>query len=94
MNDLFGVPITEPLSLATGVPKKRKLTKANGYAGLPGSGPEGETCKTCAFLVRRGGCTRIYLKCGKNRCRWTNGPGSDIKAGSPACQFWVKQEPK
>ena len=67
MNDLFGQPIVEPLPLANGVPHKRKPTQPKGYAGIPGTGPAGETCKTCKYIVRRGGSSRIYLKCGLNR---------------------------
>lgn len=91
--DLFGNAIEEKtLPVAEGVPKKRKPTLPKGYAGIPGTGPAGETCKTCQHIVRRGGCSRRYLKCGLNCRNWTNGPGSDIKAGSPACKFWKEKE--
>lgn len=57
-----------------------------GYAYHPGSGPQGETCSTCAFIARLG----RYRKCKKYRefKRWTHGPATDILARSPACKYW------
>lgn len=67
--------------------RKRPAEKANGYAGRPGAGPEGETCKTCQHLVRvKYGKT--YIKCNVIRASWTSGPGTDIRAKTPSCQFW------
>lgn len=87
--DLFGEEIQAPAPTVSGVPKRRK-TVPRGYAAPPGSGPSGETCKTCAFKVtkRMGG---RYLKCQLMRASWTGGPSTDIRAGSPACFFWRKQ---
>lgn len=79
MTDLFGVEIKEELSKKTCVPR--------GYMARPGTGPEGETCKTCKFIARIK-YSKTYLKCGLNHRKWTHGPGSDIRAGSPACQWW------
>jgi hypothetical protein len=78
---------------ATGVDTKprRKPTKANGYAWKPGTGPAGETCKTCAHYTRVQHA-KVYLKCGLMRSVWTNGPGTDIKASSPACEKWTANE--
>lgn len=90
MNDLFGHPIPEKsLPPAPGERGKRKPTKPNGYAAVPGTGPAGETCRTCAYY-RVGGRGR-YRKCALERYRWTSGPGTDIRASSPACKKW---EPK
>jgi hypothetical protein len=53
----------------------------------PGTGPAGETCRTCRHLVR----VRLagtYLKCGLMRLAWTHGGATDIKAGWPACGAW------
>jgi hypothetical protein len=58
------------------------------YAALPGTGPAGETCGSCKNIVRRQ-WDKIYLKCGLCRDRWTKGPGTDIKARSPACSKWA-----
>ena len=60
-----------------------------GYAARPGSGPKGETCKTCQHLCRmRGHSQKNYLKCGLLRSHWTHGSGTDIKAGADACSHW------
>jgi hypothetical protein len=58
-----------------------------GYAAIPGTGPAGETCGSCAHMVRRrlGG---VYRKCGLMRAQWTGGAKTDIKATSPACSRW------
>lgn len=77
------------------LPQKRKPTPARGYAMPPGTGPAGETCKTCAHIERpatRSG--KVFRKCGANKQAWTHGPGSDIRAGSPACSKWAKPETK
>lgn len=58
-----------------------------GYAAPPGSGPAGETCKTCHHLVRREKA-RTYLKCALMERGWTNGAGTDVRASSPACSRW------
>lgn len=76
-----------------GEKKKRKATKPNGYAALPGTGPEGETCGSCAHHVRTA-WSRTYHKCGLNRVNWTHGPGSDIRVRSAACSRWEKSEEK
>lgn len=90
--DLFGVPITErqaPAPVVNGV-RKRGPTKLRGYAAPPGSGPAGETCRTCAFYsgVRH---AKTYRKCLLMRPQWTGGPGTDILARSPACTHWRKE---
>jgi hypothetical protein len=63
----------------------------NGYATVPGSGPAGETCKTCKHIVRLR-YARVYRKCGLMRSFWTHGPGTDIEARSPACRRWEKPD--
>lgn len=70
------------------VPDRPVRVKLKGlYAALPGSGPAGETCGSCASLYRKrmGG---TYLKCGLTRALWTGGGGSDVKSRSPACSKW------
>lgn len=89
--DLFGddIPpdVVEPVANPT---KKRRKTTPKGYAAPPGGGPKGETCKTCEHYCRVGGHSKAYRKCGLVRARWTNGPGTDILAKSPACAMWKK----
>lgn len=67
--------------------KKRKTTRPQGYAALPGTGPGGETCGSCAHRVRIA-YSKTYNKCALNRPNWTSGPGSDILVRSPACLKW------
>jgi hypothetical protein len=66
----------------------RKSVKPKGYAWHPGTGPKGETCKTCKHYVRNEYHNKVHLKCGLMRAVWTHGPGSDILAGSPSCKKW------
>jgi hypothetical protein len=89
--DLFGHPITRPAPVPAGVPKRRK-TKLNGYAAAPGSGPEGETCKTCQHYTHRSRA-KNYRKCALMAHAWTGGPGTDILARAPACSRWEKPTP-
>lgn len=72
----------------------RKPTVKNGYAAPPGTGPEGMTCKTCKHkrsMESQGG-TKRWIKCELRRATWTNGPGSDILAKSPACNKFEERE--
>lgn len=88
MKDLLGEGIVQKdLPRAPGEKGKRRPTKPNGYAAIPGTGPAGETCRTCRHLARLK-YAKVYLKCLIERARWTCGPGTDIKAGSPACKKW------
>ena len=76
------------LALPSGGTKTRRKIKT-GYPMPPGSGPAGETCKTCAHCCRRvSGSGKVFLKCAVKMSLWTSGAGTDIKAKSPACQLW------
>lgn len=68
--------------------KKRKPARPNGYAKPPGTGPEGETCATCANFCRVDYHNRTYRKCAL--VTWTHGPGSDILASAAACRLWAE----
>lgn len=57
------------------------------YAALPGTGPAGETCRTCGNLNGHT-MSRRYYKCLLTRAKWTGGAGSDVKVRSPACSKW------
>ena len=61
-----------------------------GYAATPGSGPKGETCRTCKHARQRGGGSRAYWKC--DLIKPTRGPGSDIRLKSPACWRFEKED--
>ncbi len=89
--DLFGETIVERISEAK---PGRKPTQPNGYAATPGTGPAGETCKTCEHKRSTGSmCARVYWKCALMEHAWTGGPGSDIRMRSPACSRWSAHAP-
>jgi hypothetical protein len=65
-----------------------KKNKRKGlHAAEPGTGPVGETCKTCAHLVRRR-FSNTYLKCGLCVAKWTGGGATDVRARDDACSKW------
>lgn len=73
--------------------KRGRNANPKGYAARPGTGPDGETCKSCRFYhVTNTQARRSYRKCELLRWRWTHGPGTDILAGSPACERWQPWE--
>lgn len=65
----------------------KHYVQPRGYADHPGTGPAGETCKTCQHCIQ----FRRWNKCDKARYRWTGGRRSDILAGAPACRQWQKK---
>ena len=73
-HDLFGNPVRDPARLTVG-----------GYPYKPGTGPAGQTCKTCANAYCKA-MGKNYWKC--RLVRATSGPGSDIRLKSPACRAW------
>lgn len=75
---------------------RRKPTVKKGYAAMPGTGPEGETCKTCEHCKRFGGPGggKHFIKCNLMKRAWTSGEGTDILARSPACRNWEKAKDK
>ena len=76
----------QPIGAFIGKPK-RKPTQPRGHACNPGSGPAGETCKTCRHLCRLT-YAKTYLKCGLMEDQWTGGPGTDVRAKDAACWKW------
>jgi len=75
-----------------GPPKPKGFhPKKRGHAGIPGTGPKGETCKTCRHIYRNH-MAKVYLKCALNRVRWTGGSASDIRARDLACEKWESNE--
>lgn len=78
----------EQLSLFDITRKAAKLKCPSAYAAHPGSGPEGESCKTCKHHVKRRFSGKIYHKCNLISFRWTRGSGTDIRVNSLACERW------
>lgn len=96
MRDLFGNELT-PVQERVHSGVKRKSPQPRGHAAPPGSGPAGETCKTCDhYTLRR--WAKVYRKCGLMQAQWTGGGATDIRASDPACRRWQKraegEEPK
>lgn len=63
---------------------KRGPARKSGYPLPPGTGPAGQTCGSCANLVRRA-FAKTYLKC---RFTAAGGAATDVRAKSPACSAW------
>lgn len=83
MTDLMILP---PRVLASA----KRLSNKRGHVAPPGTGPEGETCKTCKHLYRRE-MAKTYLKCGLNQAAWTGGGATDVRASDPPCRRWEKE---
>lgn len=81
----------EGFTLTEGPKRGKHYVQPRGYVAMPGTGPEGETCKTCRHLCRKQ-MSKVYLKCGLNSARWTGGRGSDVLSRSPACKLWEKND--
>lgn len=88
---LFG-GIEPPHRYETGV----RSPKAAGYAAPPGTGPEGQTCGTCAHChVRSARRTprRRFYKCGLRIATWNTDRSSDVLVSSPACRLFEAGTP-
>ena len=70
------------------VAPKPQTAKKGGHYAAPGTGPEGESCGTCRYAVRRKLSSKSVYKCELARRCWTHGPGSDIRLKDPACGGW------
>ena len=80
MRSLFGdeIPDTPPDR------RRRRVDRA--HPAPPGSGPEGKTCRQCAYSVRVPWHDYAYWKCGRMIERWTHGRDSDIRLKDAACK--------
>jgi len=86
LKDIFGNDV-DPDAPMTTARKKPRREVPKGYYAAPGSGPAGETCKTCAHVARVR-FSKTYIKCDRIRARWTGSYGTDIRLKSPACSGW------
>ena len=93
MRDRWGREVTEEQARALlrwdkpGARRRAGVTDAKGYASPPGTGPEGETCGSCAFL-HRNEQAKTYYKCALMARYWTGGRKTDVLVRSPACSQW------
>lgn len=76
------------MTLPASALKARRLSKKHGHAAIPGTGPDGETCGSCAHLFRNQ-MARTYLKCLLMRAHWTGGYGTDVRSRDAACRQWA-----
>ena len=96
MNDDFMAQLLDPNAGAIPESEKRRIIarlskRSRGHAWKPGTGPSGETCKTCKhYTVKM--MSKAYRKCGLMRANWTGGAATDIKASDPACVKWEAAE--
>jgi hypothetical protein len=67
--------------------KRVQKSKKHGYAAIPGTGPAGETCRSCEHLTRKV-MSGTFLKCALMAAYWTGSYGTDVLARSPACRRW------
>lgn len=65
-----------------------RTPRPHGHKAAPGTGPRGETCATCKFVVRVQLASKCVFKCGLMRRHWTGGRATDVLARDPACGFW------
>lgn len=93
-SDLFGGKLPQAISYTTADGRQMSFAKRGkhyveprGYYAPPGTGPEGETCKTCKHHVVRQYSKR-YHKCALAQARWTGGRSSDILTRAHACKGW------
>jgi hypothetical protein len=70
-------------------PRKEGWEKS--HAAKPGTGPEGETCGSCAHKrINQMYSGRKFFKCGLISS--TNGKGTDILVRDEACERWGKKD--
>lgn len=79
----------EPFELQPYEGEPGPKNKVRGYAAHPGTGPAGESCRTCKHLGGHSRGRRWY-KC--SLVKMTLGPGTDIRLKSPACWRWEPGE--
>jgi len=92
--NLFGDVVTVPDGDDAKATKRKRSNAPKGYPAPKGSGPDGETCRTCENACRVNGGSKYYWKCGLLRHAWTRGLGTDIRLKAPACSHWqAKQQP-
>lgn len=89
--DLLGHPLPEARAGARTDAERRReqrrlKDRPKGYAASPGSGPAGETCRSCKHSHRSESGAKTFRKC--DLVKPTKGPGSDIVLKSPACRRW------
>ena len=60
------------------------------YAAMPGTGPAGTTCRSCAHRTSTG--NGKYPKCGK--VKYTHGDATTIRTSMPSCHHYAPDGPR
>ncbi len=60
----------------------------NAHPAKPGTGPDGETCKTCRYRLSLDYHDTMYFKC--ELANITHGPGTDLRLKDEACEMWAE----
>ena len=71
-----------------GLQKEIIRSGRNATPAKPGTGPEGQTCRTCFFRTAITYRDTTYNKCAKMEKAWSHGAGTDIRLKWPACAEW------
>ena len=71
----------EPVSIKL---RGKHYIEPRGYFYHPGTGPDGETCGSCAHIVSG----RRWKKCGLSHSIWNHSRGTDILSKAAACKYW------
>jgi len=88
VRDLFGNELTGA-DLRRGTKKEKRRDISKGNAAPIGSGPKGETCKSCKHSYSQTWAKK-YWKC--DLVKPTRGCGTDIRLKWAACSRWEKQD--
>ena len=84
---MSGQPTWEAMRAALKAAESKGYKHHKGlYAAMPGSGPEGRTCRTCDHLRHTGG-RRTFPKCGL--VAYTAGDATTIRTATPACSKYA-----
>ncbi len=89
---IFTMSLEDALKALIAECPSARLAYNTGYAAKPGTGPEGETCKTCQHCSNQGTYNRSFYKCNLMKAGWTHSVKTDIKLKSPACAKWELAE--
>ncbi len=77
MKDLFGEQIVSG-----------DVVRQRGHAAQPGTGPAGETCRTCLHYWSIEHGTTTVRKCHLMRDHWHCGSAAEIRAKDAAYRLW------
>lgn len=68
--------------------KAKYKPHSHGWAGHPGQGPPGKTCKDCEFKFGMTPGNKKVWKCLKVKHLWTRSINTDITLKTPACEHF------